>query len=99
MTPMKLVTVVAEAALERRLIHDFANLGVRGWTVTQARGHGLSGDSLDDMIEGGNVRIEVLAPEDTVGLVLERLRNSYFERWGVVAWVVDAEVIRSDHFR
>jgi hypothetical protein len=32
----KLVTIVAEAALEPRLIRDLTNLGAKGYTITPA---------------------------------------------------------------
>lgn len=95
---MTLLTVIAEALLERRLLDDFRALGATGWTVTAAHGHGAGGDHDEDLIGGGNVRIEVLAPRPVVERALAHLQQAYFPHWGMIAFVHDVEVVRSDKF-
>lgn len=96
---MKLLTIIAEAALERRLTADLAALGARGWTIVAAHGHGRHGDAEGDMLGGGNIRIEVIAPPEVVAAAVARLRDVYFEHWGMIVFSHDVEVVRSEKFK
>ena len=95
--PLKLVTIVAEAVLEDRLLRDLQQLGVRGWTVSTARGKGSRGLRVSDW-EGGNVRIEVLANEQVADKVLDLLAEQYFPAYAVVAWVENVQVVRGEKY-
>ena len=55
----KLLTIVAEAALERSLVADLDRLGVGGYTITDARGRGSRGRRSSGWEHSGNVRIEL----------------------------------------
>ena len=55
-----LLTVVTEAAIETSLLHDLDNLGVSGYTVTDARGRGSRGVRDAAWKEAANIRIEVI---------------------------------------
>ena len=41
--PKTLLVIVAEAVLERRLVHDARERGAQGWTVTEVHGGGHEG--------------------------------------------------------
>lgn len=93
----KLLTVVCEAALEARLIRDVIALGAKGYTVTDAHGAGPRNQRNGDL-EGGNVRVEVVADEATVLGILEELEKDYFPHYAVSAWVSDVEVLRQERY-
>lgn len=93
----KVVTIVAEAALESRLVADLQKLGVPGHTVSPAHGAGVRGQREGD-IEGGNIRIEAVVKDDIVDTILERLQTHYFPHYACVAWVSDAAIVRGEHF-
>ena len=67
-----LVTVVAEAVLEHRLVRDVAACGAHGWTVCDARGRGSRGVRADEF-EGSNVRLEALVSAEVASRFLEVL--------------------------
>ncbi len=93
----KLITIVIEDELETRILEDLRRLGVRGYTITKARGagrHSVRGSEW----EGENIIIEILAGEQTAQSVLDFLAQNYFEHFGVTAFLVDAEVIRKDKY-
>lgn len=96
---MKLLTIVAEASLERRLTADLATLGARGWTIVEAHGHGRHGDAEGDMLGGGNIRIEVIATPEVVAAAVDHLRDVYFEHWGMIVFSHDVDVVRSEKFK
>jgi hypothetical protein len=92
-----LLTVVAEAALERRLLEELGGVGITGYTVTIAHGAGVRGGREGD-IEGGNVRIECVTSRDKAEAALEVLARDYFAHYACVAWLAPVEVVRAEHF-
>ena len=97
LSPRKVVTVVAEAALESRLVSDLEKLGVPGYTVSPAHGAGVRGQREGD-IEGGNIRVETVVREELANTILDRLQTHYFPHYACVAWVSDAEIVRGERF-
>ena len=96
--PLKLLTIIAEALLEDRLIHDLEAAGARGWTLSQARGQGSRGVRASEW-EGRNVRLETLVAPEVADRLLEILDERYFPHYAVVAFVQDVQVVRGDKYR
>lgn len=93
----KLLTIVCEAALEPRLIKDVLDLGAKGYTITPAHGSGPRNQRNGDL-EGGNIKLELVAGEEVVTKVLEKLRSSYFPHYAVSTWVSEVEVLRDERY-
>jgi nitrogen regulatory protein PII len=93
----KLLTVVCEGALESRLIKDLLSLGAKGYTVTDAHGTGPRNQRSADL-EGGNIRLEVVTDESTLGKIVQKLQSDYFPSYAVSIWVADVEVMRQDRY-
>jgi hypothetical protein len=94
----RLVTVVCEAALEDALLGEFAALGVRGWTITDARGQGNRGRRDAAWGPLANIRIEVLCGAETAAAICDVLRERYYDNYSMVLFVADVEVLRPDKF-
>lgn len=94
---MVLVTVVAEAVVEHRLVRDVAVAGSHGWTVCDARGQGSRGVRADEF-EGSNIRLETLVPAVVADRILDVLSRDYFPRYAVVAWTTAVRVTRPATF-
>lgn len=94
---LSLVTVVAEAILEKRLLRDLRALGVSGFTVTPAHGEGSRGSRTGD-IEGGNVRVETIVHPDLAATILHHVEAHYFEHYAVIVWVSEVGVLRGDKY-
>lgn len=92
-----IVTVIAEAAVESRLIADVKRLGARGYSVGHVRREGTTGRGLQDL-NGPSVRLETIVGEDVADAVLAHLAEHYFGRFAVVAWVTPARVLRGERF-
>ncbi len=92
-----LVTVIAEAILEHRLVRDVAASGAHGWTVCDARGQGSRGIRADEF-EGANVRLETLVSAQVADAFLTVLARDYFPRYAVVAWTTPAAVVRPEKY-
>ena len=93
----KLLTVVAEAAIEHRLIKDIERLGAKGFTVSPAHGKGPRNQRTGDL-EGGNIRLETVVSNDVLEGILEVLETSYFPHYACSAWVSQVEVVRDERY-
>ena len=93
----KLLTVVCEAALEPRLIRDCVALGAKGYTITDAHGAGPRNQRNGDL-EGGNIRIDIVADEPTVQKIVEKLEIEYFPHYAVSCWVADIQILREERY-
>jgi nitrogen regulatory protein P-II 2 len=96
-TERRIVTVIAEAAVEPRLIQDVKRLGARGYSIGHVNGEGTTGRHLQDL-NGPSVRLETIVSEAVAEAILAHLATEYFGRFAVVAWVTPARVLRSDRF-
>jgi nitrogen regulatory protein PII len=93
----KLLTIVAESGLEKRLVAVLHDAGARGYTVSTAHGEGHRNQRAGD-ISGGNVRIESVISDQVLDEVLEKLTADYFPHYAVSAWVSDVDVLREERY-
>lgn len=92
-----LLTIVAESLIENRLVDDLTSCGVVGWTTTRARGAGPANRRLSE-VEGGNIKIEVLASEKVARKAWDLLSVKYFPHYAVTAWQSSVLVSRFDRY-
>jgi len=96
--PRRLLTVVTEAVLERELVAELEALGVRGHTITDARGRGSRGRRQSDWAQDGNIRIEVVCEPALAERVAARLRERYYDHYAMILFMQDVNVLRPDKF-
>ena len=94
----KLLTVVTEAGLERRLVEDLRQLGARGWTITDARGQGHRGKRALDWEYDGNIRLEVICEESLAERLASHFREHYYQDYAMILFLQDVEVLRPEKF-
>lgn len=97
-TRLKLVTIILEAVLEEQLLEDIKELGATGYTLVEVHGEGSRGIGASDF-EGRNLRIETLVSARTADRILEHLAAEYFPLYAVVAYAIDAEVVRAQKYQ
>lgn len=93
----QLITIVAEAVVERRLIDDLKKCGAKGYSLSHVSGEGVTGRHTLDL-NGPSLRIESVVTDDVAERILEMLAANYFERFAVIAWLTPARVARPDRF-
>jgi nitrogen regulatory protein PII len=93
-----LLTVITEAAIEQTLLRDLQRLGVRGYTVSDARGRGSRGVRNAAWAEAANIRIEIICPRAQAESVLEHMQQRYYANYAMVAFLADVEILRPDKF-
>ncbi len=94
----RLVTVITEASLERELTRELEAQGVRGYTITDARGRGSRGKRSSSWGHSGNIRVEVICEQALAERLMQRLREKYYEHYAMVLFAHDVEVLRPEKF-
>lgn len=97
LSTVQLVTVIALDSLEDVLIEDLKALGMKGYTVSEAHGEGLSTRRADNW-EGRNIRIEILAKQELAESILEYLQKEYFPKYKMIAFLQEVKVLRKEKF-
>lgn len=96
-TDLKLLTIICEPVLSTELIDLAKSLGVKGFTTTDVRGEGSSHRQTGE-VPDAKVKIEVIADTDLALKVMNRVADSYFKNYSVIAYLTDAQVIRPTKF-
>jgi nitrogen regulatory protein PII len=93
----QLVTIVAEAAVESRLVEDVKRLGVQGYSVGHVRGEGRTASHLQDL-NGPSMRLETIVTDEVAAAILAHVEAEYFGRYAVVVWASPVSVLRPERF-
>jgi nitrogen regulatory protein P-II 2 len=93
----RLVTIIAEAVVEERLLRDLRAWGVGGFSVSRSEGDPFGSRVAD--VEGAFVRIECIVSEGMAERVLQELERSYLARFKVVAYDHPVRVVRGEKYR
>jgi hypothetical protein len=92
-----LVTILAEALIESRLIEALQGLGVRGYSVSSCRGDSIGTVRASEW-EGDNVEIKTLVSKEMSEQILTTLRERFIENFAVVVYRTEVDILRSDKF-
>ncbi len=93
-----LLTIITEAIVEPTLLRDLDRLGVRGYTVSDARGRGSRGVRDAAWDEAANIRIEVICQRLLAEELLCHLQERYYANYAMVAFLAEIEVLRPEKF-
>ena len=94
----KLLTIITETAIERTLVKDLDKIGVRGYTVTDARGKGSRGMRTGTWDQNSSVRIEIVCDERMAGAITDYILQNYYEYYAMMLFITDVEVLRPEKF-
>lgn len=93
-----LLTVITEAALEPTLLRDLDRMGVKGYTVSDARGRGSRGVRDATWDEAANIRLEVICTRQMAETVLGEWQARYYQNYAMVAFLSEIEILRPEKF-
>jgi nitrogen regulatory protein PII len=93
-----LLTVICEAALEKKLVTDLEQLGAPGWTISDARGRGGRGVRSAGWDTDGNIRVEVICSREVAERIAEHLQARYYEHFAMVCYLAEVAVLRPEKF-
>jgi nitrogen regulatory protein PII len=93
-----LLTIVTESVVEPTLLRELERMGVKGYTVSDARGMGSRGARDAAWQELANIRIEIICARAQAEEVLEYLQTRYFKDYAMVSFLQEVEVLRAAKF-
>ena len=95
---VKLLRVVTTAALQGEVVRILEAASIHGYTVIRAGGAGSHGIRDVDSPESSNVVIEAVAAEGKAEDALRAVHAELFGPHAVIAYLIDAEVLRREKF-
>lgn len=93
-----LLTVICEAALEKKLLVDLEQLGAPGWTLSDARGRGGRGVRSAGWDTEGNIRLEIICSAELAERIAAHLQQRYYANYAMVCYLSSVQVLRPDKF-
>jgi nitrogen regulatory protein PII len=93
-----LLTIVTESVVEPTLLRELERMGVKGYTVSDARGMGSRGARDAAWQELANIRIEIICARVQAEEVLEHLQTRYFKDYAMVSFLQEVEILRAAKF-
>ncbi len=96
--PKKLVTIVTEKILEDDLLDQLKKIGVKGFTVTDARGEGARGARSANWDQSSNIRIEIVCDEARAEQIGSFLQKNFYDNYAMIVFTADVTTLRNDKF-
>ncbi|ODU50068.1 MAG: hypothetical protein ABS92_04225 [Thiobacillus sp. SCN 63-374] len=96
--PMKLINIVANAALEERLVGIANAHEASGYTVLDARGAGSAGLQTGVLEGESNILFMLVVPESRLDAVLADVNKLMKRGHHLAAFVSDTQVMRREKF-
>ncbi|MGE6995050.1 P-II family nitrogen regulator [Pseudomonas sp. NPDC047961] len=93
-----LLTVICEAALEKKLVADLDYLGAPGWTLSEARGRGSRGVRSAEWDTESNIRLEIICNRELAERIAEHLQVRYYDNFAMVCYLAEVDVLRPEKF-
>ncbi|MBD3892375.1 hypothetical protein [Hydrogenophaga sp.] len=81
---LKLVTIFSESVLERKILNDLEQLGIKGYTVSDCRGRGTHVSTNMIAAASPNIRIEIMCEHDVSLHVAGLLTEKYEKNFGLL---------------
>lgn len=96
--PMKLINIVANAALEERLSEIAEAHMMSGYTVLDARGAGSAGLQTGALEGGSNILFMLIVPADRLDVVLADIERLMKRGHHLAVFITDTQVLRREKF-
>ncbi len=96
--PKKLLTIITEAALEKRLIADAKRLGAQGYTVYDVRGGSQHATHEGAWEADRMIEIKIICDSTVAQAIADYVIAQYAVNYGVSLFFTDIAVIRPQKF-
>jgi hypothetical protein len=93
-----LLVIVTEAALERRLVADARQRGAHGWTVTDVRGGGGSGERAGDWEADRTIELKIVCDDAVAEAIAAHVVQQYAPHYRVALYFTAVEVLRPERY-
>jgi nitrogen regulatory protein P-II 2 len=96
--PKKLLVIITEAALEKRLIQDAKRLGAQGYTVHDVRGGSQHATREGQWEADRSIELKIICDDAVAQAIAEYVMAQYAADYGVSLFFTDVAVIRPQKF-
>lgn len=96
--PKTLLVIIAEAALEKVLIHDARTFGAHGYTITEVRGGGARGDREAIWEADRSIEMKVICDEAVAERLASHVLAHYAPHYAVTLFTAGVGVFRPQKF-
>lgn len=96
--PKTLLVIVAEAALEKRLVIDARGLGAQGWTVTEVRGGGHGGVREGAWEADRTIEMKLVCEASVADAIAAHVLATYAPNYGVAMYFSPVQVLRPERY-
>jgi nitrogen regulatory protein P-II 2 len=96
--PKKLLVIIAEAALERRLIAAARQFGAHGYTISDVRGGGEGGERTASWEADRSIEMKVICEAAVAERLAQHVLTTYAPHFAVTLFTADVGVFRPQKF-
>lgn len=96
--PRKLLVIIAEAALEKRLVADALQAGAHGYTVHDVRGGSEHSTREGSWEADRTIELKVICEEPVADAIAAQVLAAYAPHFGVTMFFSDVAVLRPEKF-
>jgi nitrogen regulatory protein P-II 2 len=96
--PKKLLVIITEAALEKRLVADAKRLGAQGYTVHDVRGGSQHATREGQWEADRSIELKIICDDAVASAIAEHVMARYAADYGVSLFFTDVAVIRPQKF-
>ena len=96
--PKTLLVIVAEAAIEKKLVRDVREHGAQGWTLTEVSGAGRSGVREGAWEADRTIELKVICDEAVADAIAQHVLAVYAPHYSVAVYFSTVAVLRPERF-
>jgi len=96
--PKTLLVIVAEAAIEKKLVRDVRQLGAQGWTLTEVSGAGRGGVREGAWEADRTIELKVICDETVADAIAEHVLAAYAPHYSDAMYFGAVAVLRPERF-
>jgi nitrogen regulatory protein P-II 2 len=96
--PRKMLVVIAESALEKRLVRDARSFGAHGYTIADVRGGGTGGDREARWEADRSIEMKVICDAAVAEKLAQHVLQTYAPNYAVTLFTADVGVFRPQKF-
>ncbi|MDP3701191.1 MAG: transcriptional regulator [Hylemonella sp.] len=96
--PRKLLVIIAEAVLEKRLVADVRQAGAHGYTVHDVRGGSAHSTREGSWEADRTIEMKVICETPVADAIAAHVLTTYAPNYGLTLFFADVSVLRPEKF-
>ena len=93
-----LLVIVAEAALEKSLVHDARERGARSWSVGEVHGVSAEGEREGAWEADRTIELKLICDPDVADAIAEHVIATYAKHYAVGLYFSEVKVLRPQRY-